>query len=321
MNGLQSLMARLGLEAPIMATLPPVCFMCAQCWICIRRPISKNCASYSDKVSALVCQFKGSLAGEHGVGIARTEYMQQQVGENLLGVMAEIKAAFDPHNLFNPGKIVDDHDITLIKTSVTVPRQTEPAVHASAGLCCQGRLLRWQSRAMQWLWRLPQGTATMCPTFIATGDEIMSTRGRANTIRAVLENRGTRYADPLASADLETAFGSCLSCKACTTECPSNVNLALLKAELLYARIRAKGLTTREKLLSNVDRLGRLGCLMPRLANRALDSILFRSLLKRLLGLAWQRSLPHYARQRFDTWFWSRGSGHLPTPWPGRPLG
>src|SRR5213075_3056711 len=93
---------------------------------------------------------------------------------------------------------------------------------------------------------------TMCPTFIATGEEYMSTRGRANAIRAALELR-TESHDPLCASELEAALSNCLSCKACTTECPSNVNLALLKAELTYARIRRDGLPLRARMLSNVD--------------------------------------------------------------------
>ena len=114
-------------------------------------------------------------------------------------------------------------------------------------------------------------TPTMCPTFIATGEEIMSTRGRANAIRAALELRGIN-GDPLRSEELEMALSNCLSCKACTMECPSNVNLALLKAELLHARIRRDGLTLRERLFSSVDQLGRWGCAMPRLANALLNA-------------------------------------------------
>ncbi len=104
----------------------------------------------------------------------------------------------------------------------------------------------------------------MCPTFIATGEEIMSTRGRANAIRAALELRGIE-GDALRSVELDAALSNCLSCNACTTECPSNVNLPLLKAELLHARIRRDGLNLRERLFSSVDRLGRLGCSMPTL--------------------------------------------------------
>ena len=149
----------------------------------------------------------------------------------------------------------------------------------------------------------------------------MSTRGRANAIRAALELRGVTGGDPLRCAELEAALSNCLSCKACTTECPSNVNMALLKAELLHARIRRDGLSWRERLVSSVDLLGRLGCLMPRLANLALDSLFVRSILSKTLGLAWQRPLPHYARQRFDHWFKRRQPlGEGPAR-PGRALG
>src|SRR5438270_1132655 len=242
----------------------------------------------ADQVSALVRQFKGSLAAEHGVGMARTEYMAEQVGDELLAVMRQIKTAFDPKNLFNPGKIFSDGRFKIdnhlrVESEARLDLPFEP-------------VLAFAFKDESFIGNLEQcngcggcrkDAPTMCPTFVATGEEIMSTRGRANAIRAVLELRaGT--GDPLRSLELETALSSCLSCKACTTECPSNVNLALLKAELLYARIRNKGLTLREKLLSNVDWLGRLGCILPRLTNRALDSIIIRSLLKRFLGLAWQ---------------------------------
>jgi len=110
----------------------------------------------------------------------------------------------------------------------------------------------------------------------------------------------------LRSAELQAALSNCLSCKACTSECPSNVNMSLLKAELLQARIRRDGLPLRERVLSSADLLGKLGCLMPRLANAALDSLLVRSFLAKTLGVAWQRPLPHYARQRFDRWFAGR---------------
>jgi Fe-S oxidoreductase len=142
----------------------------------------------------------------------------------------------------------------------------------------------------------------MCPTFIATGEEIMSTRGRANAIRAVLELRGIN-GDPLRSIELEAALSNCLSCKACTTECPSNVNMALLKAELLHARIRRDGLTLRERLFSSVDRLGQLGCTMPLVANELLKFTLLRRVLGRFFGITNNRPLPHFARVRFDHWF------------------
>ena len=142
----------------------------------------------------------------------------------------------------------------------------------------------------------------MCPTFLATGEEYMSTRGRANAIRAALELHFDG-GDPLRTTELEAALSNCLSCKACTTECPSNVNLALLKAELTHARYERDGLPLRERILSRIDLLGKLGCMIPRLANHGLDSPWLRRLLLRSIGLTNRRPLPHYTAQRFDTWF------------------
>jgi Fe-S oxidoreductase len=144
----------------------------------------------------------------------------------------------------------------------------------------------------------------MCPTFLATGEEYMSTRGRANAIRAALELRF--HDDPLRSEELDAALSNCLSCKACTVECPSNVNLALLKAELTYARLRRDGLPLRERILSSVDLLGRIGCMMPGIANATLDSRLIRRLMRKGLGITDMRPLPHYTRERFDRWFANR---------------
>src|SRR5205823_9417005 len=161
----------------------------------------------------------------------------------------------------------------------------------------------------------------MCPTFMATREEVMSTRGRANIIRAALELRvGVRghvrafesgpaaagspqSKDPLKSEELDAALSNCLSCKGCTPECPSNVNLALLKAEMLHARWRRDGLPLRERILSNVDLLGKLGCLMPRLTNRLLGFKATRIAMEKTIGISGRRSLPHYASERFDRWF------------------
>jgi Fe-S oxidoreductase len=157
-------------------------------------------------------------------------------------------------------------------------------------------------------------TPTMCPTFLVTGEEIMSTRGRANAIRAALEMRGIQ-GEALRSTELETALENCLSCKACTTECPSNVNMTLLKAELQHARIRRNGLKMRERLLSSVDRLGRFGCAMPRTANSLLNSALVGQMARRILGFTSERPLPQFASERFDRWF----GKHQPLiqPWRG----
>ncbi|MEY2490536.1 MAG: hypothetical protein QOC70_2478 [Verrucomicrobiota bacterium] len=266
----------------------------------------------ADQVSALVRQFKGSLAAEHGVGMARTEYMEEQIGAELLEVMRQIKASFDPKNLFNPGKIIsdgrfkiDNHLRVEFEARLTLP--FEP-------------VLAFAFKDESFIGNLEQcngcggcrkDAPTMCPTFVATGEEYMSTRGRANAIRAALELRFN--IDPLRAKELDAALSNCLSCKACTTECPSNVNLALLKAELTHARHRRDGLPLRERVLSAVDLLGRLGCMTPALANAALDSPWIRRLMSRFLGVTDKRPLPHYAKQRFDRWFRKHASPNCST--------
>lgn len=270
----------------------------------------------ANEVSALVRQFKGSLAAEHGVGIARTEFMPEQLGEHILNLMREIKHSFDPHDLMNPGKIIPDGRFELDSDLRTRPGH-ELALPFQP-------VLAFAAKDESFVGNLEQcngcggclkAAPTMCPTYIATGDECMSTRGRANAIRAVLDLRGLEGADPLRSAELEAALSNCLSCKACTKECPSNVNMALLKAELQYARIRRDGLKLPERLFSAVDFLGRLGCKFPRLANQFLDSSIMRFFGDRFLGITSERQLPHYAHQRFDHWFFKR---HKPAGERGR---
>jgi Fe-S oxidoreductase len=142
----------------------------------------------------------------------------------------------------------------------------------------------------------------MCPTFVATGEEGMSTRGRANLIRAVLELRGSGK-DPLLAPELDYALSNCLACKACITECPSNVNLPLLKAELLHARTKRDGLTWQQRLVSSVDFLGRVGTKFPRLTNALFNSNSMRHVFGRVFGITDKRATPEFARERFDRWF------------------
>ena len=256
----------------------------------------------ADQTSALVRQFKGSLSAEHGVGIARAEYMREQLGDELLNVMREIKRVFDPKNVLNPGKIfgfahkIDDHLRDNFERPIELPFEPRLA------FAFKDRSFIGNLEQCNGCGGCRKDAPIMCPTFIATGDEIMSTRGRANIIRAALQLRVTGP-DPLHSDELDAALSNCLSCKGCTPECPSNVNLALLKAEMLYARQRRDGLPLRERIFSSVDLLGRLGCAMPRFANAVVDLRPVRAMLEKTLGVSAKRSLPHYTRERFDRWF------------------
>ncbi len=271
----------------------------------LRRPEDvRKFREVSDEVSALVREFKGSLCAEHGVGLARTEYLRAHLGDELLDVLRQIKAAFDPANRFNPGKILSDgryridanlrqdtaHELVLPFTPRLAFAAKDHSFLGNLEQCngCGGCLKQ---------------TPTMCPTFAATGDEMMSTRGRANLIRAVLDGRAAGGGNPLLAVELDAALGNCLSCKACTTECPSNVNLALLKAELRHARHERHGLPLAARIFSTVDLLGALGCVAPALSNAALDSRALRWLAAKFLGVDASRPLPHYASERFDIWF------------------
>src|SRR5204863_4369492 len=180
-------------------------------------------------------------------------------GDELLNVLHELKRTFDPKNIFNPGKIFEDcrHKIdSHLRENFTRPLQLpfQPVL----AFAFKGRSFIGNLEQCNGCGGCLKHSDIMCPTFMATGEEIMSTRGRANIIRAALELR-VKGQDPLKSAELDAALGNCLSCKGCTPECPSNVNLVLLKAEVMHARGRRDGLPLRERMLSNVDLLGRMG--------------------------------------------------------------
>lgn len=259
----------------------------------------------ADEVSALVRQFKGSIAGEHGVGIARTEYVEEHLGPELVGVLREIKALFDPDGRMNPGKVIPDGDFR-IDTNLRwgAGYEVRPPFEPALAFAFKDGSFVGNLEQCNGVGACRKDAPTMCPTYQATGEEIMSTRGRANTIRAAYDGRlngGAAY-----SPELEAALGPCLSCKACTTECPSNVNMALLKTEILHAKHQAEGLPLRDRMLSRVDLLGSLGGLFPRANNLMLRARPVRRAMERTLGLAAERPLPLFAGERFDRWFAKR---------------
>ena len=265
----------------------------------------------ADEVAALVAQFKGSLAAEHGVGMARTEFLKQQVGPELYRVMREIKTAFDPNNLFNPGKIIGDG-------RYKIDRHLRQGADYNLILPFEPKLA-FAARDESFVANLEQCNGcggctkqvpTMCPTYIATGEEGMSTRGRANLIRAALEHR--EIPDALRSDELDYALSNCLACRACVSECPSNVNLPLLKAELLHARTKRTHKSKLQRLASSVDLLGGLGCAVPGLANFLLHSRSVRHVLGKMFGITDQRPMPEFAAERFDRWFAKHRSGIHP---------
>ena len=310
-TGLQELMARAGVEASFYGH--------AAAGLLHVRPVLdlhsaddlKKFRQIADEAAALVAQFKGSLAAEHGVGMARTEFLKQQVGPELYRVMREIKTAFDPNNLFNPGKIIGDG-------RYKIDRHLRQGADYNLILPFEPKLA-FAARDESFIANLEQCNGcggctkqvpTMCPTYIATGEEGMSTRGRANLIRAALELR--EIPDALRSEELDYALSNCLACRACISECPSNVNLPLLKAELLHARTKRTHKSKLQRLVSSVDLLGRVGCAVPGLANFLLDSRSVRHVIGKMFGITDQRPMPEFAAERFDRWFAKHRSGIHP---------
>jgi FAD/FMN-containing dehydrogenase/Fe-S oxidoreductase len=259
----------------------------------------------SDQVSALCREVGGSLAAEHGVGIARTEYLAEHLGPGLTDAGRRLKELFDPRGLMNPGKIVDSGRYAIDRQlRLGVGSTLDPELVGELGFVDRDRSFIANLEQCNGCGGCLKTAPTMCPTFVATGDEADSTRGRANAIRAALEGRFG--GDPTASLELETVLSSCLSCKACRTECPSNVDLAALKAELVATRHRHHGASVFDRLVAASDRLGRFGTAVPWLANPLLGWRPLRLLLERLLGVSVDAPLPPFDRSRFDSWFHRR---------------
>jgi FAD/FMN-containing dehydrogenase/Fe-S oxidoreductase len=267
----------------------------------------KRFRSLAKEVSALVRQFKGSLAAEHGVGIARSEYLKEQIDPPLLNAMQQVKQAFDPNGIMNRGKIFGQEGFAIDKNlRPPLPNDSELPFQPTLLYAAKDESFSAHLSQCNGCGGCRKETATMCPTFVATEEEGMSTRGRANLIRAVFDERSKLTEDPLFSVELEHALSNCLGCKACATECPSNVNLSLLKAELLHARHQKASIPWQALLISEADRLGRVGTTFPALANHLLESKVTKALVQSLFGISKRRPLPHYTSQRFDTWFQTR---------------
>ncbi|HOS01557.1 MAG TPA: FAD-linked oxidase C-terminal domain-containing protein [Candidatus Hydrogenedentes bacterium] len=306
-RGLQSIMSKHGLRASLYGHA-------ASGLLHIRPVIDLHKAEgvqtfreVTQEVSALVREFKGSISAEHGVGIAQTPFLREHLGEELIDAMKRVKTLFDPRGVMNPGKMIPDGTFETGSNlrwgaGYAIPEPFDPVLHFTAkDGSFVGNLEQCNGCG-----GCRKDAPTMCPTFIATGDEIMSTRGRANAIRAVLDGRLQDAIDPLKSPALDIAIAYCLACKACTAECPSNVNMTLLKAELLNARNRKYGLPLRERVVSVVDIMGALGTLAPGVANASLRWTWVRRIMERVLGIAFKRPLPPYAHTRFDRWFRAR---------------
>ena len=273
-----------------------------------------NYRQIAEEVSALCREFKGSLAAEHGVGIARTEFMEDHLGPELMRATAQIKKLFDPGSVLNPGKIVPDGRFR-IETNLRqgAGHVIELPFHPVFGFIERDESLVGNLEQCNGCGECRKDLPTMCPTYVATGEEYMVTRGRANAVRAALEHR-IGGGNPLFSPELDAALSNCLSCKACKTECPSNVDIAHLKAEINHVKHQIRGVSLLDRMISNADWLGRLntGWHAP-MINAILRMRLIRWLMEKTLGFAAERTMPPYTTQRFDRWFARQANGRRAT--------
>jgi len=249
-------------------------------------------------VAKLVKKYKGSFSGEHGDGIVRAEFLKMQVGEHNYCLMQQIKKAFDPNNIFNPGKIVDAFKMDE-NLRYEVDRE-EPKVETILNFEDSQGILRLAEKCNgSGDCRKPASTGgTMCPSYQATKNEKDTTRARANMLReALTHNDATNKFD---SKELKQVFDLCISCKACATECPSNVDIATAKAEFLYQYNKANGISLSTKLFGKSSDYNKKASQFPRIANAIFGNVFTGSLIKNISGVAMERSLPMVSIKSFS---------------------
>jgi len=249
------------------------------------------------ETAALVKKYKGSFSGEHGDGIVRAEFIPLMIGEENYQLLRRIKKAFDPKNVFNQGKITDA--FPMDKNLRYEVDRNEPQINTIQDFTDSEGILKLAEKCNgSGDCRKPiEAGGTMCPSYRATKNEKETTRARANTLREVLTNNNA--VNKFDSKELKQVLDLCLSCKACASECPSNVDIATMKAEFLYQYQETNGYSFRSKLFANNAKLNKLGSLTPTLANLVLNT----SLAKLAMGVALERRVPKLAKKTLNNWY------------------
>jgi len=266
-----------------------------------------------EAVTDLVLEFNGSLSGEHGDGLVRSEWNRKMFGPVVYEAFRRVKRGFDPGNVLNPGKIVD---APAMEENMRVPPgkmpQTDPPTVLDFSK--QGGFFRSIELCNgAGVCRKTQGGA-MCPSYRATLDEQDTTRARANALRLALteEPPKSRHA-PIAQRWIADVMDLCLSCKACKSECPSNVDVAKLKAEFLQAYYARRARPLGHLLVKNVHRLSPLAARFAGLNNWFARRGWVRGAMEGLAGIDRRRSLPELHRDHFRRWFRKRVPAATPS--------
>jgi len=269
----------------------------------------------ADAVTDLVIQYDGAVSGEHGDGRSKTQWNEKRYGTGLWEVFRSLKESIDPNWLLNPGPVGGDPrgapDLTAdlrFGPGYDLPLPFEPE-------------LNWDNEnGMRGMVELCHGCGgctgytettggVMCPTFRATDEEIQSTRGRANLLRQAMD--GTLPADPLDERFIDEVLSLCISCQGCRRDCPSGVDMAKLKAELLHAAHQRDGASLRSKLFGNVDRLAALATSFSPLSTYAMELPGVDRVLERGVGIAAERDLPQFSGPSLQDWFSARNGSRV----------
>jgi FAD/FMN-containing dehydrogenase/Fe-S oxidoreductase len=261
----------------------------------------KAMRAIAEEAFAMVREYKGSHSGEHGDGLVRSEFHETMFGPRIIADFREVKHRFDPDNVLNPGKIVDapkmddralfryppDYHVNELQTVL------DWSAYPGAGGGFQGAVEMCNNNGAC---RKLEG-GVMCPSYRATRDEKDVTRGRANTLRLAIS--GQLGPDALASDDMADTLKLCVSCKACRHECPTGVDMAKMKIEVLAARVSKHGLSLRDRLVGYLPRYAALASRLAPLANWRNKSPLLRRLFEKFAGISAQRALPVWRRDVF----------------------
>jgi Fe-S oxidoreductase/FAD/FMN-containing dehydrogenase len=281
--------------------------------------------SIADDVAELAIEYGGTVSGEHGNGRARTVYNRRLYGQRVWELLRTLKRAFDPEWLLNPGQVCgyapderrpEDTPERAEIAALTEDLRFSPDYEAELGFEPE---LRWDNEnGMEGMVELchgcggcrgPQETTggVMCPTYRATEEEITSTRGRANALRQAMS--GDLPADPTGDEFAGEVMDLCIGCKGCARNCPSEVDMAKLKAELQHQRHEDGKTTLRDRLFARVDRVSAVGSALaplPRLLQRLPGSGVVA---EKLLGIARERDLPTFRRETLVDWLSERDPG------------
>jgi FAD/FMN-containing dehydrogenase/Fe-S oxidoreductase len=274
--------------------------------------------AFVEEAAALVAGYGGSLSGEHGDGRARGGLLPAMFRPEIIGLFGQVKHVFDPDNVLNPGIIVDpaapDADLRLPLLPARPGSAALALAHDGGDLGAAVHRCVGVGRCRV---HTPGATSVMCPSYLASGDERDSTRGRA---RVLQEAAAGTLIGGFTAPEVAESLDLCLSCKGCSHDCPTGVDMATYKAEVLYQRYRGRLRPAAHYALGWLPAWSRAAARAPRLANALLGLPGLAGLGKRLAGVDPRRRLPVFARQPLHRWLRQRPAPPSPAAGggPGR---